>query len=53
MPPIIVIGMHRSGTTLLTRMMERCGVFWGTVKDEYNEATCFQSINEAIRVADP
>lgn len=47
-PPIIVIGMHRSGTTLLTRMMEGCGVFWGATKDEYNETLCFQSINEML-----
>lgn len=47
-PPIIVMGMHRSGTTLLTRLMEGCGIFWGASKDEYNEALCFQSINEML-----
>ena len=47
-PPIIVIGMHRSGTTLLTRMLEVCGVFWGVHKDEYNEAKSFQALNEKL-----
>ncbi len=46
--PIIVIGMHRSGTTLLTRMLEACGVFWGALPDEYNESAFFQSLNEAL-----
>lgn len=46
--PIIVIGMHRSGTTLLTKMLEVCGVFWGGSKDEYNESIGFQSINEKL-----
>ena len=47
-PPIIVIGMHRSGTTLLTGMLEVCGVFWGVHKDEYNEAKSFQALNEKL-----
>ena len=46
--PIIIIGMHRSGTTLLTKLLEVCGVFWGGSKDEYNESLCFQSINEKL-----
>lgn len=46
--PIIIIGMHRSGTTLLTKMLETCGVFWGASKDEYNESIGFQSINEKL-----
>jgi hypothetical protein len=47
-PPIIVIGMHRSGTTLLTRMLELCGMFWGALPDEYNESAFFQFSNEAL-----
>jgi hypothetical protein len=46
--PIIVMGMHRSGTTLLTQLLEECGVFWGALPDEYNEAAFFQSLNEAL-----
>ncbi len=46
--PIIVIGMHRSGTSLVTRLLEKMGVFWGSVKDEYNESICFQLLNEQL-----
>ena len=28
--PIIIIGMHRSETTLLSKLLEKCGVFMGT-----------------------
>jgi hypothetical protein len=28
-PPVIVIGMHRSGTTMVTRVLEQLGVFMG------------------------
>lgn len=45
MGPIIVIGMHRSGTSLLSRILERLGVFMGHEKDENHEAVFFQSIN--------
>ena len=46
--PVIIIGMHRSGTTLLTKMLESCGIFWGGKKDEYNESIVFQSTNEKL-----
>jgi hypothetical protein len=46
--PIIVIGMHRSGTTLLTKILENCDVYWGRNKDEYNEAKEFQLLNEQL-----
>jgi hypothetical protein len=46
--PIIVMGMHRSGTTLITQLLEECGVFWGGLPDEYNEDAFFQSLNEAL-----
>ncbi|MCS5697200.1 sulfotransferase [Desulfofundulus thermocisternus] len=31
-PPIIIIGMHRSGTNMLTRMLEELGLFVGERK---------------------
>ena len=43
--PVIIIGMHRSGTTLLSRLLESLGLFLGRTKDENHEATFFQSIN--------
>ena len=46
--PIIVTGMHRSGTTLVTRLLESFNVFFGLYKDVNNEATFFLKRNEAI-----
>jgi hypothetical protein len=43
--PIIFIGMHRSGTSMLGRLLEELGLFAGTRKDENNEALFFQEIN--------
>ncbi len=47
-PPVIVIGMHRSGTSLVSRLLEKMGVFWGSAKDNYNESICFQVLNERL-----
>jgi hypothetical protein len=43
--PVIFIGMHRSGTSMLGRLLENLGLFAGTRKDENNEALFFQEIN--------
>jgi hypothetical protein len=45
-PPIIFIGMHRSGTSLLGRLLEQLGLFVGDKKDENNEAVFFQRVNQ-------
>ena len=48
-PPVIILGMHRSGTAMLTRSLERVGVFLGTKKEKYNnESTFFLRLNEWI-----
>ncbi len=47
-PPIIIIGMHRSGTSLVSRMLETMGLFVGKKKDENNEAIFFQELNDWI-----
>jgi len=44
--PVIFIGMHRSGTSMLGRMLEELGVFFGARKDINNEALFFQDLNE-------
>ncbi len=46
LPPLIIIGMHRSGTSLVSRVLEDIGVFMGHRKDENNEAIFFQRLNE-------
>ncbi|WP_456397904.1 sulfotransferase [Desulfurobacterium sp.] len=43
--PIIIIGMHRSGTSLISRILEKCGIFMGKNKDENNEAFFFLNFN--------
>ena len=45
-PPIIIIGMHRSGTSLLSRMLQKLGLFMGIKKDPNNEALFFKNLNE-------
>jgi hypothetical protein len=44
-PPTIFIGMHRSGTSMLGRLLENLGLFAGTKKDVNHEAIFFQNIN--------
>jgi hypothetical protein len=44
--PVIFIGMHRSGTSMLGRLLEDLGMFFGALKDENNEALFFQNLNE-------
>jgi hypothetical protein len=40
-PPVIIIGMSRSGTTLLVEMLEQLGLFAGNKKTRNNEALFF------------
>lgn len=46
--PIIVVGMHRSGTTLLSQMLDMSGNYSGWKKDENNESLFFIALNEWI-----
>ncbi len=46
--PIVVIGMHRSGTRLLVEVLERLGVFMGTDRQGDAESVAFMLINEGI-----
>jgi LPS sulfotransferase NodH len=44
-PPVIITGMHRSGTSLLCRLLEQSGLFVGLEKDFHNEARFFSRAN--------
>jgi hypothetical protein len=44
--PVIIIGMHRSGTTMITRLLETIGLFVGKRKEGNHEAMFFHRINE-------
>lgn len=44
--PVIVCGMHRSGTSMVIRFLEEMGLFTGQRKDENGEALFFLEIND-------
>jgi hypothetical protein len=44
-PPIVIIGMSRSGSNILTSMLEDLGLFVGKKKDRNNEAIFFNQLN--------
>ncbi len=46
--PIIIIGMHRSGTGMLVRMLEQMGLFIGKQLDTNHEAIFFQNANQYL-----
>ena len=47
-PPIIIIGMHRSGTTMITKMLQQLGVFIGWDYNDEFEANFFLRRNERL-----
>lgn len=46
--PLLVIGMHRSGTRLLADILADLGVFMGADRQDDSESVTFMRINEAI-----
>lgn len=48
LPPIIIIGMHRSGTTMITSMLEKAGLYVGHRKEVNEEALFFYKLNNWI-----
>jgi hypothetical protein len=46
--PVIILGMHRSGTTMIAKMLENLGLFVGAEKEINNEALFFWEINNWI-----
>src|SRR3990172_2296953 len=44
--PIIVMGMHRSGTSLVAEILRALGVFLGHRLDEHTESIFFTNIND-------
>ncbi len=47
-PPIVVIGMHRSGTSMVSRMLQSLGLFMGTRQDANAESLFFMQLNEWV-----
>lgn len=46
--PILITGMHRSGTSLLAEILLNMGVFIGTDLEEHAESVSFRSLSEQI-----
>jgi hypothetical protein len=46
--PLIIIGMHRSGTSLIAGLLHKAGIFMGYKQDHNNESVFFQRLNEFI-----
>lgn len=48
--PVFVVGMHRSGTTMVTRALHEAGVFSGAVIDHNQEPLFAIAINEGLLI---
>lgn len=46
--PVVILGMHRSGTTMITKILENLGLYVGEEKEENHEALFFWEINNWI-----
>jgi hypothetical protein len=46
--PVIILGMHRSGTSMICEMLEQAGLFAGEEKDPNNESTYFLRLNDWV-----
>ena len=46
--PLIVIGMHRSGTSLVARILEGMGAFMGRQVNQLHEAVFFLAVNRRL-----
>ena len=47
-PPIILLGMHRSGTSLIARLLDQLGLFQGCELQEDHESTYFLNANDQL-----
>jgi hypothetical protein len=46
--PVIILGMHRSGTSMVSQLLDQLGLFVGRELQDDHESTHFLSINETI-----
>lgn len=46
--PFIIIGMHRSGTSLVTRLLRGAGGYFGSVLGRNSEAVVFLNLNDVM-----
>lgn len=46
--PVIIIGMHRSGTTMTAKLLDRLGLFLGNKLESNHEALYFLKVNNEV-----
>ena len=46
--PFVIVGMHRSGTSLVSQILDRSGVFMGSDLQEDHESKFFIGLNKWI-----
>lgn len=46
--PVMIMGMHRSGTSMLTRLLEKAGLFVGNDLSQYHESYFFYQLNNLL-----
>jgi len=46
--PIILLGMHRSGTSLIARLLDELGLFQGSELQEDHESVHFLDVNDLL-----
>ncbi|GGH65029.1 sulfotransferase [Phaeocystidibacter marisrubri] len=46
--PIIIIGMHRSGTSLVAKLLHDCGINMGEHRDHNEESFPFLNVNQEV-----
>jgi len=46
--PYILIGMHRSGTSMLAELLHSSGIFMGNDREKNSESVLFQRINDEL-----
>jgi len=47
-PPVILLGMHRSGTSLIARLLDELGLFQGHTLQDDHESTHFLDVNDRM-----
>ncbi|MDB5298121.1 MAG: hypothetical protein JWO31_4104 [Phycisphaerales bacterium] len=47
-PPVVLLGMHRSGTSLIARVLDALGLFQGHELQEDHESTYFLKVNDRL-----
>src|SRR5205085_11588726 len=47
-PPVILLGTHRSGTSLIARLLDELGLFQGAELQEDHESVYFLEVNDLL-----